>query len=241
MRSSKAPSRAWTYRMRLNLRPAGFTLVELLVVIAVIGILLGLLLPAVQKARLAAQRTQCASNLRQVGIAIHRFADLHNGKFPDDIHGSQGQSGSWIFSLSPFTEDVDAIRLCPTDPKGELRVSSYVMNNYLTSLDASQGGIRNLHKLPSKMHTITTLEIADGKAPESKASFLNDHVHCENWFTAANIVKKKVILFIKSDVQIDRHLEHANYLYADSHVDTISADQIHEWAAAPLDFIKPPR
>lgn len=88
---------------------SGFTLVELLVVIAIIGILVALLLPAVQAAREAARRTQCKNNLKQIGLALHNYHDTQKSFPPGTVWGtgarySNPRTGGYIMHIFPYLE-----------------------------------------------------------------------------------------------------------------------------------------
>jgi prepilin-type N-terminal cleavage/methylation domain-containing protein/prepilin-type processing-associated H-X9-DG protein len=155
-------------RIRLFRRWRGFTLIELLVVIAIIAILIGLLLPAVQKVREAAARAQCQNNLKQMSLAVQNCADTNQGKMPCALGGypqpnpngirclstggGQLSFAGPLFYLLPYIEQQNFYNACKcangpgVDPEqGVLpaslgQVTQYVVKTYLCPSDPTANG-----------------------------------------------------------------------------------------------------
>jgi prepilin-type N-terminal cleavage/methylation domain-containing protein len=131
-------------------RRGGFTLVELLVVIAIIGVLVALLLPAVQSAREAARRSQCANNLKQIGLAMHNYVDTW-GKLPSACMGGfqsadDDDGWSWATAILPFVEQKPLYD--QLNPQGELML---LPNYYSKNQRIIPGGdnVLKVYKCPS--------------------------------------------------------------------------------------------
>lgn len=227
--------------------PSAFTLIELLLVIAILAILAGLLLPALAKAKIRTRQAACASNLHQIGLALTMYADDAGGWLPETTHGTANTNRSWIFTLSPYLGSVDAVRICPADPRGRERVkaysSSYILNEY-TSVDRLDpfGGVletyRNLDRLRRPTDTITVFIGAESLSP----SVFQDHTHSRNWYKGW----ATVVLDIEPDrhrtgaTNVTRTRGVANYLYADSRVQALKAETVKTGFDRGDNLAKPP-
>jgi prepilin-type N-terminal cleavage/methylation domain-containing protein len=225
-----------------------FTLIELLAAIAILALLAALLSPAVQHGLLAGRRAACASNMRQIGLALHAYAHDHDGRLPPTTHSTGGRTaGAWIDALRPYLRDADGVRICPADPRGAERraagATSYILNNIVFDTQRSPfGGVQraynNLFHLPAPERVLFAAPISDQRVGISP---LNDHTHAESWnrgwsHVIADIEPNR---FRAAASDAEKLNGDANYLFGDASVRNITAPALRAEFTAGRNFAYP--
>jgi prepilin-type N-terminal cleavage/methylation domain-containing protein len=154
---------------------SGFTLVELLVVIAIIGVLVALLLPAVQAAREAARRSQCANNLKQIGLALHNYHDVHLVFPPGIVDSNPGYNTThqgwadntnglaWSMLVLPFMEQGPLYDRVKSETSGFARHWQNDFGWASAPIPAAREGIPTYNCPSDTMHLINTKRENFGK------------------------------------------------------------------------------
>ncbi len=197
------PIDRWSWR--------AFTLVELLVVIAVIALLAGMLLPALSRATGRAKATACLSNLRQLGIGCALYAGDNDDGLPESAH----QGASWIGKLAVY--GLTNVYRCVLDTN-RTRLTSYAINDFLTPhpYGALELDFSHFTKLPASAET---LHLAETRG---------DYVGADHFHFADAAAGGFMPGAFAAQVSVERHHGGANYLFTDAHVEALS------WTRAKL-------
>lgn len=222
----------------------GFTLVELLVVVVVIATLATLGALGAQGAITASRQSACMANLRNIGAALHLYAQDNDGKFPDTAHTTD-LDGAWVYTLETYLGDFERSRVCPADPKRAERIkakgTSYLLNSYIFVAETDPFGEplgpapNRLNAIPETSRTIIAFICSDttGTGPG------NDHTHSNQWSSWAALT---------ADISPGRFgggaprdaKGRSNYLYVDGRVESIPAAEVKQKLESGINIAKPP-
>lgn len=222
----------------------GFTLIEVLVVIAISGVLAAVGVLSARNSLTAARQTGCMTNLKNIGLALHLYAADHAGKFPETTH-STDLDGAWVYALETYLGDFELSRVCPEDPNKAERLkakgTSYVLNSYIFVPEVDPFGepagpaLNQVSAIPDPSRTIIAFICSDntGTGPG------NDHTHSNQWSSwpavAGDIAPGRF-----GGSKTDSTKGRSNYLYVDGRVESIPAAAVKRKIDAGINIAKPP-
>jgi prepilin-type N-terminal cleavage/methylation domain-containing protein len=155
-----------------------FTLIELLVVIAIIAVLVGLLLPAVQKVREAAARTTCQNNLHQFGVAVHNCADA-TGKFPYIRSGGGQNRHTWAMQLLPYLEQTSIYNTFSGPITGVSQTNGFNnLSSTNATIEAARQTVVKTFFCPVRRDGTTFSPLDPGPPPSAVLGMASDYAAC---------------------------------------------------------------